>query len=376
MRDILGQGRAISTLAAAMQSGRLHHAWIFHGPSGVGKFTTALAFAAAILDPTTKVNRSDNLPTPEPGSAVQRLLSSGTHPDLHIITKELAAFSDDQKVRDGKRITIAKDVVDTHLIQPAGLAPGMSVGGMASKVFIVDEAELLDRSPFYAPVQNSILKTLEEPSAGNVIILVTSAEDRLLPTIRSRCQRVAFGRLDSAGMNMWMQRASAEVPKESAAWLLQYADGSPGDLLRGIQTGIPEWHHKLGPMLSDIERGRASAELGAAMAALIEAEAQRVAKASPNASKEAANKTAADAMFRLVAEHFRGGLRGVAGGSGGGGSGGTGGGGQVRRIQARLRCIDLIAEAERQMDSNVQALFVCSNLVAQMCVTMEAAAAG
>ena len=50
---VIGQQRAVARLEEAMASGRLHHAWIFHGPEGVGKFTTALAWAALLLDPTT-----------------------------------------------------------------------------------------------------------------------------------------------------------------------------------------------------------------------------------------------------------------------------------------------------------------------------------
>ena len=69
--QILGQQRAIETLDAAIQSGRIHHAWIFHGPAGVGKFTTALAFAAAILDPDMTPDLSGRV-RPDPDSPVQR----------------------------------------------------------------------------------------------------------------------------------------------------------------------------------------------------------------------------------------------------------------------------------------------------------------
>ncbi len=364
MADILGQPRALGALTSAIAAGRIHHAWIFHGPPGVGKFTTALAFASVLLDPTTQISRADNLPAADPASPVQRLLAAGSHPDLHVITKELAKFSDERQVREGKQITIAKDVVETHLIRPAALAPAMNSGGRASKVFIVDEAELLDRSPYNAPTQNSILKTLEEPTPGNVIILVTSAEDRLLATIRSRCQRITFGRLPQASMNEWMRRGSISLPPEGAQWLIEYADGSPGDLLQALATGLPAWNAALSPMLADMDRGRPTGELGPAMAALIEAEAQRLVKASPNVSKEASNKVAADAMFRLLSDHIRRALRTAVNSPVPTG----------RMVQARLKCLDLVTEAERLIDTNVQALFVCSNLAAQMGVVMAAAA--
>ncbi|MCG3123507.1 MAG: hypothetical protein GIKADHBN_01927 [Phycisphaerales bacterium] len=363
LRDVIGQPRAISNLTAAMKARRLHHAWIFHGPPGVGKFTTALAFAACVLDPTTTVSREDGLPVPDPASSVQRLLASGAHPDLHVIVKELAKFSEEPSVRSGKQITIAKEVVEAHLIRPAALAPLMNSGGAATKVFIVDEAELLDRSVYNAPTQNSILKTLEEPTPGNVIILVTSAEDRLLPTIRSRCQRIAFNRLAAPQLNEWIRRSKVELPAASAQWLIEYADGSPGDLIKALATGIAEWHAQIAPLLAELDTGRQPSDLGGLMGTLIEAEAQRLVKASPNVSKEASNKVAADAMFRLVAHHIRGKLRAEAAklpqGS--------------RTVEARMRCLDVLGEAERNVDANVQAVFACSNMVAQMGVAMAGA---
>lgn len=363
LADVVGQARAVTALSRAMASTRLHHAWIFHGPPGVGKFTAATAFAAAIMDPTMRVDPTTGFPEADPAGRVRRLFNSGNHPDLHIITKELARYSDDPRIRVGKQITIAKDVIEKHLIHPASLAPAVTPGGLATKVFIVDEAELLDRSPFNAPTQNSILKTLEEPPPGTVIILVTSAEDRLLPTIRSRCQRVGFGRLDPESMNQWIRRAGVVLPAESAAWLLEYADGSPGDLLKSLATGIDRWRARIGPMLDRIDRGEPCAELGSAMAELIDAEAERLAKASPNASKEASNKVAADSMFRLVADHLRRGLRSAA----------VANPPADRPARARVKCLELLVEAERHVDSNVQAIFACSNLAAQLGVVLSSA---
>ncbi|MGP1346029.1 MAG: hypothetical protein ACTS3F_05080 [Phycisphaerales bacterium] len=208
LTDILGQDRAIATLNSAVASGRVHHAWIFSGPKGVGKFTAATAFAAALLDPDTRIEDGrvvEALPG-DRGSEARSLLDRGAHPDLHIIRKELARFSDDSSVRSRVLSTIPKPVVDRFLLQPIARAPVRRDGGLISKAFIIDEAELLDRSTRHAPNQASLLKTLEEPPAGSVIILVTSNEGRLIPTVRSRCQRVAFGLLSDEDMRGWMER--------------------------------------------------------------------------------------------------------------------------------------------------------------------------
>src|SRR5262249_17299216 len=154
--------------------------------------------------------------------------------------------------------TIAKEVVEEHLIIPATKAPSLRNNARVSKVFIIDEAELLDRSTTHAPTQNSILKTLEEPDGKTVIILVTSSTDRLLATIRSRSQQVRFGPLDQASMKRWLAGQELGVDRDEAGWLAAYAEGSPGELLSAKEMGLYAWHRELSPMLANAARGQYS----------------------------------------------------------------------------------------------------------------------
>jgi DNA polymerase III subunit delta' len=347
---VLGQDRAVATLRSAVQSGRIHHAWIFHGPVGVGKFTTALALAAVILDPSSQPDLAGVI-EPDPDSRTQQLLAAGTHPDLHIITKELAAISREASVRDSKQRNIAKDVLDEFLIEPATRTGSAAPGALASKVFIIDEAELIDPTG-----QNSLLKTLEEPPVGSVLILVTSREERLLPTIRSRSQRVGFGPLGDAEMEKWLKVGGTDLSALDAGarrWLLSYAGGSPGSAMLAAQTGITGWHAALAPMLAEAERGKFPLDLGGTMAKLVDewAAAWVERPGNEHSSKDAANKAAARLMFRLLSEHFRGVLHASPAGE---------------RAELALAAIDLVAEAERQADASVQALFVMDNLAAQL----------
>ncbi|MFG0314284.1 MAG: hypothetical protein ACF8LL_08875, partial [Phycisphaerales bacterium] len=87
--DVVGHDRAIEILQGAIAADRIHHAWVFQGPQGVGKFTLAAAFAAMILDPTASPNMAGVIEA-DPGSETRRLIKAGTHPDLHVVTKELA----------------------------------------------------------------------------------------------------------------------------------------------------------------------------------------------------------------------------------------------------------------------------------------------
>ncbi len=344
MRDVIGQERAIGVLQRSLASGRMHHAWIFHGPAGVGKFTTAVAFAAALLDPTSRAG-IDGFVEPDAGGRVARLLKSGTHPDLHVIVKELARFHPEPRVRNQKLVKFPKDVLDYFFSDRAARAASITPGGLASKVFIIDEAETLGNN---APAQNTILKTLEEPPPGTVIILVTSNEDRLLPTIRSRSQRVAFGPLDDGAMKKWMRARGVELPREQAEWLLSYAGGSPGALLEAMRDNLFEWHSAIDPRLSTLERGGAAPDLGPTMAKLVDQWAEAFVKRDANASKEAANHGAMDVLIHMLSERARAGLR-------------TG----KPSVGPWLAVLDRLRDAERQAASNVNVGLLLGNLAAQ-----------
>ncbi|HED54409.1 MAG TPA: AAA family ATPase [Phycisphaerales bacterium] len=309
MDRILDQKRPIAQLEAAMQSDRLHHAWIFHGPKGVGKFTTALAFAALALDDTTAPDLSGRL-TCDPQSRVQALLRTGSHPDLHIITKELARFSDKANIRSAKLVTIPKDVIETHLLHPSTLAAKVSVDSMASKVFIIDEAELLDRSAGNAAVQNAMLKTLEEPPPGTLIILVTSSEERLLPTIRSRCQRVRFSPLCDRAMEDWLAQTSYDP--DTIEWAKRFGVGSPGFVTEAIETGFISWYAPVEEMLNRLLSGDFPLEMGSELASMVDSWASARVEADKRASKEAANQAGADRMLSIIADLLRDRLNRVA----------------------------------------------------------------
>lgn len=349
--QILGQERAIASLRAALGSGRLHHAWIFHGPRGVGKFTTAVAFASILLDPTTTPDLGGEL-RPDPESETQRLIRAGSHPDLHIVRKELAAVSREQSVRGSKQTVIPKEVVDEFLVEPAQRTRSVNTNSMAGQVFILDEAELTqDRT------QNSLLKVMEEPGAGTVIILVTSQEDRLLPTIRSRSQRIGFPPLPDEAMAEWLDRNASHVTGKQREWLLTFAAGSPGEAKLAIEHNLYEWHETLAPMLEAAitagqGRGAFPIELGGVMSDLIDQRAAAAVAGDKRASKDAANKAWSRRMLAFVAEHARTRL--------------YGGSGDADRLETTARIIDAITDAEAQIQSNTNVKLVMENLAAQM----------
>jgi DNA polymerase-3 subunit delta' len=154
--DIVGQERAITTLARAAE--RPVHAYLLVGPRGSGVEQAAREFAAQLIGASDERD--------------QRLVTRGMHPDV----VEFEPGGPTYKVDD----------VRERMIPEAHRSP---VEG-ERKVLLVLEAEKLCFPPAIAA--NALLKTLEEPPARTVMVLVTSSADELLPTIRSRCQRVDF----------------------------------------------------------------------------------------------------------------------------------------------------------------------------------------
>ncbi|MCH8164946.1 MAG: hypothetical protein IH889_04990 [Planctomycetes bacterium] len=355
MQRILGQTRAIETLAAALRCGRLQHAWIFAGPRGVGKFTTAIEFAKILLDPNAVVDPSGALAA-DPQSETTRLINARAHADLHVIYKELALYSENPAVRDRKLQNIPLDVIREHMIggrtgdgrfhEPAVYKTAVLGHG---KVFIIDEAELLAHGSNEA--QNALLKTLEEPPPRTYIFLITNRPQRLLLTILSRCQHVQFTPLDAEAMAAWFQRAALGVDEDERAWIERFCEGSPGMAQLAADYGFCRWQMALEPMLGELQQGSFPTEMGNTLAELIETFATSWVKQHENASKDAANKDGARHLLAILAAHAR------------------------RKLASRidededptiwLEVIDLLREAERQLDANVNLKLLLENLVVQ-----------
>lgn len=311
MDRILGQPAALDALRNQLATSRVHHAQIFHGPAGVGKFTTAVAFARELLchDPVTDLQGNalacgtchscklfESLNQAEDSDDPTAALRSA-HPDLHIVTKELALYSDDAQVRSRKLTSIPVGVIQEHLLGPASHSPALNHG----KVFIVDEAELLNNTG-----QNALLKTLEEPTPGTYLVLVTSSEHRLLPTIRSRCQRVAFAPLDDQAVSRWLSEHHAELDEQTAKWIVGFAQGSLGRASLAVRFGLVEWGSAvLSPIQRLAKSGRPEPQLGEAIGSSVDSFAAAWVAAHKNASKEAANRRAASLMGSMISNYAR-----------------------------------------------------------------------
>jgi DNA polymerase III subunit delta' len=171
LSSVIGQARAIERLRSALRRGRLHHAYLFDGPEGVGKRTAALALAQALC--------CEAAPGEGCGRCAPcRKIADGVHPDV----VAFRVFDDEGKIKG--QTDRMRD-----LIGAVGYPPHEA----SVRLVLIDPADELIRE-----AANAFLKTLEEPPPRNHFVLVASAPARLPSTIRSRCERIAFAPLPAA----------------------------------------------------------------------------------------------------------------------------------------------------------------------------------
>ncbi len=145
-----------------------------------------------------------------------RLLEAGTHPDFNHVYKELREFTEDGKDK-GPPVDMPVDVIREFLIDKVSSRPTLS----ARKVFVVSEAERLNPSS-----QNALLKVLEEPPGYCTIILLCTRLEKLLPTVKSRCQIIQFGPIDKVRIVGKLEEMGLEG--EVTRYLAGLAGGSLG----------------------------------------------------------------------------------------------------------------------------------------------------
>jgi len=197
--DIVGQERVLDTLKRAVAVSRIAHAYLFHGPRGVGKCAVARGFASFLL-----------CDAPREGESCGTCPSctaflAGKHPDFDFLAPPEGA----------RQISI--DAV-REISRRAHLTPSRS----ARRVFLIDEAHAMTEE-----AANSLLKTLEEPPPGTVILLITFKPEALLSTVVSRTQPVFFRALPPSTCARLLVERHA-VPPEEAEELAGLSIGAPG----------------------------------------------------------------------------------------------------------------------------------------------------
>jgi DNA polymerase-3 subunit delta' len=292
------------------------------------------------------------------------LFSADQHPDFQRIYRGLHKHHPDRSVRSSRGLFIGVDVIRHFLLDPANLTPNVS----PRRVFLIEQAERMNES-----AQNALLKTLEEPPGRTNLILVTTSAERLLPTIRSRCQRVSFGLLPPEFVKTELEnRTDANGP--AADTLARISGGRLGAALHWHAADLLTQLAALADLLIKRDAhdpegfGKALIAIGDPMAAQLAAAEQEQPEDKDESTAGSDNqRDALKLLFALIAELYRDALLRqtvdsdallhiltcTA---------------QTEQLATRVadeqcqNAIDAALQAERLLDRNVAAQLVCERL--------------
>jgi DNA polymerase III subunit gamma/tau len=202
--EVLGQEHVIRALTGAIREDRLHHAFLFCGPRGTGKTSTARILA--------KMVNCENGPTPEPCGICSQCVAIREGQHLDVVEIDAASHGGVEDARE--------------LRERAPTAPAMG----REKVYIIDEAQRLSREAF-----DALLKVFEEPPVGVRFVLATTEPHKMPATIVGRCQRFEFRRLTMETLAAQLQAITTSeggtITGSAALAIARQAEGSSRDAL-------------------------------------------------------------------------------------------------------------------------------------------------
>src|ERR1700759_2476144 len=211
---LVGQDDALRRAARALRSGRPPSAWLITGAPGVGKATLAYRIARYLLAYGATDAGPEDLSVPDNHPAT-RQVAAASHPGLLVLKRAV-------NPKTGKLMT----VLSVDEIRRLADFFGMTSGAGGWRVAIVDTADDMNDN-----AANALLKMLEEPPSRAMLMLLSNTPGRLLPTIRSRCQRLVLRPLDDATMDQALRQRLPELSSDERAQLIRLSGGSIGAAL-------------------------------------------------------------------------------------------------------------------------------------------------
>ncbi len=284
-RAISGHRALVALLTRAVVRGSLPQSLIFVGPEGVGKRLTAISLAQAVNCPNAAAVAGDVagdevLAIDACGTcSVCRRVSQGMHPDVIQLAATDVGIDD---IREA--------------IETAGYRPFEG----KRRVFILDTADKLSNE-----IQNALLKTLEEPPPSSSFVLVTSRPDMLLPTVRSRCPMLRFGRLPVADVERLLEQQHG-LERARAHAVAMAAEGSIGRAIVEASDEGESTRQLVQQALAHLQGARSPADRLRAAGMLLEpGEARPKTRAKSGASRYASDRDLLSQRLGIVSGVLR-----------------------------------------------------------------------
>jgi len=210
--DLIGHQAAETKFLQAKSSGRLHHAWLLTGATGIGKATLAYRIIRYMLGGESLLENSLDIPQSDP--VAQRIEALG-HGNFVLLRRPY----------DHKTKKIRNDIPIADVRKLSKFFENTAAESGSWRVCLIDSADELNRNS-----ENGILKLLEEPPEKTLFILLSSAPGRLLPTIRSRCMQLSLRPVPNSQINGWMGR-QVNAPDDIIDAAVKLSRGAPGKAL-------------------------------------------------------------------------------------------------------------------------------------------------
>jgi len=221
MKQVLGHQAVEQRFASSIERGSMHHAWLLHGLKGVGKFTLAERLAGMLLcESHTACGVCHSC----------KMLAAGSHPDVY-------------------RVGLLEKKRDISIDQVRELLTFLSLSGAESekRVVILDQAERLNNQ-----AANALLKGLEEPSPGSLLLIVCADVEKLPATVRSRCLLQHCAPLNKADVRSVLNDGFDSADAQLLDFAVALADGAPGsvDCLQDkkVTAELLSWQQMVGDL--------------------------------------------------------------------------------------------------------------------------------
>ena len=240
--SVTGHDTALNLLNQSLRSGKMHHAWLFSGPRGIGKASLAHVFSKYLLSLDAAQSIPEIFDPAMISNNVHRQVQNGGHPELLHLTRPW-----DEKTKKFKTQLSVDEVRKTLPFY------GMTAGAGGWRITIVDAADDMNAS-----AANALLKILEEPPKRSLFFILSHSTGRLLTTIKSRCQSLRLDPLDAHQLDTVLSSLGVQASDQDKKRAISLGNGSVRRTIQLIESSVLQEFDAFEKLMTNKAKGHAS----------------------------------------------------------------------------------------------------------------------